>query len=400
MLFRQPTKGQAKIASPRGAPASQTAARRVLSIGSVLLLLTSLFGPLTARAESLQAGRPGFAYGARLEASGDHLETAVGIAARLGLQWLAMTLDWEEIWADSDSTPDFSSLQQAMDLAQANSIPVMVSVTNAPNWALTPEGPDPNLTTQLILSIVQRYSPIQAVELFPGANTKQGWGAQPDPGSYMALFRDVQAGMGEPGLNLKWVAGGLTPLPAGHEPADLDDLAYLDGLYDQGGAEYLSIVSLRFADITGSPLASPFGSEARVLRRYEAARQIMLNHNHKNGRLWITSFTWPSGKISQDDAVYGDPETQAYWLHQAYHLLSSQLYIGVAFFNGLNTPQGKNPAGIEGKSLIAASGGLHPGLWNLSQLISFTENRGPLNLQGLISIKKISFDKNRFKPFL
>jgi hypothetical protein len=192
----------------------------------------------------------------------------------------------------------------------------------------------------------------------------------------------------------------LTPLPAGHDPADFDDLAYLDGLYQHGGAEYLTIVSLRFADITGSPLASPFGSETRVLRRYEAARQIMLNQNHKNSRLWITSFTWPSGKISQDDAAYGDPEMQASWLHQAYHLLSSQLYIGVAFINGLNTPQGNNPAGIEGKSLIAASGGLHPGLWNLSQLISFSENQGPLNSKGFISVKKITFDKNRFKPFL
>ncbi len=221
----QPFSSQTRLDTSNRKNATRSAGNRVLSIGSVLLLLTSLFGPFAARAENIQARPSGFAYGARLEASGDHLETAVGLAARLGLQWLAMTLDWGEIWGNPNSAPDFSSLEQAMELARVNSIPVLVSVTNAPKWALTPNGPDADLTAQLILAVVQKYSPIQAVELFPGANTAQGWGAPPDPGSYTVFFKAVQAGTGEIGRTLQWIAGGLTPLPAGHEPADMDDLA-------------------------------------------------------------------------------------------------------------------------------------------------------------------------------
>lgn len=183
-------------------------AARVVSIGSVLLLLIGLIEPIAVQAETSPAAPAGFAYGVRLEATGDHLETAVSLAARLGLQWLAITLDWGEIWAKPQKGPDYSGLQPAMDLAEASSIPVLVSVTHAPDWALTSSGPNPDQTAQLVRAIIQQYPSIKAVELFPGANTIRGWGAAPDPGAYMALLRHVQSSIDSIDRPIQWIAGG------------------------------------------------------------------------------------------------------------------------------------------------------------------------------------------------
>jgi hypothetical protein len=59
----------------------------------------------------------------------------------------------------------------------------------------------------------------------------------------------------------------------------------------------------------------------------------MLTNNPIDGTLWISKFSFPSGKIDQkEDAVYKDANVQNHWLIQAFKQLRSQLYIGGAIF--------------------------------------------------------------------
>jgi hypothetical protein len=94
-------------------------------------------------------------------------------------------------------------------------------------------------------------------------------------------------------------------------------------------------------EVVGEPSQAPDGIEHRILRHYEEVRQVMLDNGDAAGILWITSFTWNSGKNQLNDvSLMNNLEAQSEWLAQAYQQLRSQLYIGVAFLTSLNTRGG------------------------------------------------------------
>jgi hypothetical protein len=101
-----------------------------------------------------------------------------------------------------------------------------------------------------------------------------------------------------------------------------------------------------------------------VLRRYETVRQVMVANQHENGLIWITGYTWPA-QIQTDTVA-----AQTRWLNQALLLMKSQLYIGAAFFESLNS----GPKDLTGSTaLILEQEGpvmLHPALNILGQIIT------------------------------
>ncbi len=338
-----------------------------------LAVLLALLG-LTGTAFAAQAARgtpssPEFGYGARLDQDGQLVSQALASASDLKLDWIELDFDWARQWPDASRQPDLHTLDQAMQIAADYQFPVAISISDAPAWASTSQGPDPVMTAWFVANLARRYpSTLQAVELFPGANTRQGWGAPPDPRLYSALLNATQAELQKAGLlPLLLVAGGLTPLPPTPSGQDLDDLRFLQGLYDAGGLKGIPIISIRFTDITGDPLQAPDGSEHRILRHYEEVRQVMLANNDKSGILWITDLSWPSGKIQELDSLYQNPEAQAVWLRKAYRQLRAQLYIGTAFLHRLNPPAtGGNESA---SSLIRSNNSLHPFYEVLGKLI-------------------------------
>jgi hypothetical protein len=309
---------------------------------------------------------PDFGYGARLDISGKYIPEALQSAATQKIDWISIDFDWAALWPDSGREPDLTAVDAAMDTAQRNGLAVMLSLSDAPAWAQTKSGPNAKLTAWLVLNLAQRYpKALQAVELFPGANLATAWGAAPNPAAYCALFQAAQYSIQQARLPLLLVAGGLTPLANQPASGDVDDLQYLQGMYQSGAAASMAIISLRFQDLTGEPLQAPDGQEHRVLRHYEEVRQVMLQNNHQHGMLWITTFSWPSGRIQAADSVYQQTSQQSSWLTQAYRQLRAQLYIGAAFFNALNPAEKDHAA-----SLIMLDGSYHPFFNTLGKLIA------------------------------
>jgi hypothetical protein len=165
------------------------------------------------------------------------------------------------------------------------------------------------------------------------------------------------------------VAAGLTPIAPNSTAGDLDDLAFLENLYQAGAKDWVPIVGVRLPDITGDPLFAPTPDEHRCLRHFEEVRQVMLKFKHRDGLIWITSFAWPSGTIQRSDLNYQNPEEQARWLNQAYQILEAQLYMGVAFFQQLNPPD-PTEASPATASLISPDSNLHPAFKSLGSMIS------------------------------
>lgn len=327
--------------------------------------------PAQARAASGMPDSPEFGYGGRLDLWGSEVELALKAAASIGLDWLGVDFDWARHWPDPNIPPDLHNLDQGMALAQNYHLNVSIAITHPPDWTMTADGPDAQQTAELALMLAQRYAPVlHTIELLAGANTRSGWGAPPNPRAYAALYQTVQTALRSAGSPVVLVAAGLTPVPSTPSVDYMDDLLFLNQLYQAGAAAYMPIISLRLNQVQGDAMTPP-RSDVPTLRHYEEVRQVMLRNHHANGLIWITAFTWPA-------QIAGESSTEAIrWLDQALRLMKSQLYIGAAFYQGLNPSRQSQDMPDEFHPLIETDGQgvhLHPALIAMGQIITLNQS--------------------------
>lgn len=339
-----------------------------LAITSCLFSLLICMIPLPTQAASGIPGALEFGYGAYLNLNGPQLEAAYQIAPAIGLDWIAIQLDWAANWKNPDQEPDLSRLDVAMQSTCQKQLQVMLSLTNAPPWAMTTHGPHPDLTAYLVEQLARRYPcALLAVDLFPGANTNAGWGSIPDPRAYIQLYQTVQGrliNLGSPIIPLvSLIPLGQTTIVA-NNPQDIDDLMFLEELYKAQPSVNIPVIGIYFTHLNNSLMTDPNTTTLPTLRHYEAVRQIMLKHDRKNNLIWITRFAWP--------AELSTSEEQAAWTYQAFKLLKAQLYLGAAFLSQINPP-GDSPnfpvaTTSHQDSLISKDGQLHPAAQFIKQV--------------------------------
>lgn len=338
-------------------------------------------------------GSPDLALGVTYHPDGGLSEVALQSLSTLKPHWVNVPIAWQRLQPNPDTTPDLSTLDPVMQTAAKEGIAVMVSLTQPPPWALTPGGPDATLTAQLVLTLVQRYpGAIQAVELFPGANIMEEWGSLPNPSNYAHLYLEVQKVLRDKGIPLYLIAGGLQP-PTSTQIANgaMDDLQFLEGLYQNGAASFMPILSLQFPLLSGDPLKPSNPQFPWVLRHYEQVRQVMLSYHHTEGILWLTCLVVPDGKINPEDRIYLATENEIKWWRQALVQIRSQLYIGALFIYDLN-PASMNSTPT--RSLILGTHERHPLYPWIRWLLQQSSAEGPQ----LGRPKDQALTKNRDRP--
>ncbi len=315
---------------------------RCLTLTLICFLLVVFCFPSPVSAERGTPESLEFASGARLDLNGAYLEQALRLAAQLHLDWIAVDYDWAAAAPERSGLQVSSQFNLALRLADKLGLSVLVSIKNPPAWALTTQGPDPLASADLISSLAGSYPGMRAVELYPQANTRSGWGAAPNPAAYAALYQTAETRLTSENRKIYLVAGGLSNQLSLSE--DINDLEFLQGLYTAGLRP--AILSLQLGNLTGTPLDEP---SAASLRHYEQVRTVMTTNQQTTGLLWITSFAHP--------AALTTPETQSGWLEQATLQMRSQLYLGAVFYQTLNP---RPEAGNESFSLVTPLGALQP----------------------------------------
>lgn len=362
----------------------------------IVALLISLIKPTLVLAESGLPNSAEFGYGVRLDLNGNQINSSISAAASLKINWLAIDFDWTNLWPNKDVNPNLDALIQAMYLAQQNHLNVMISITRPPAWVITPDGPNVEMTVKVLNYLANTFPDILlAIELFPGANTVQGWGTTPNPKAYFNLLKKATQSLKASESKVTLVAAGLMPLSTDHPASDMNDLDFLQALYNAGAKPFMPIVGIQLLETTGDPMLTPSQSENRCLRHFEAVRQVMINHDHRMGLIWLTGFSWPAGDIQASDSIYKNTNEQTQWLSQAYQILKAQLYLGVAFFSQINPP-GSQTFLSSPASLIHPDLSFHPALSYLSLLISPPADNTKLSIQTVL-VKRIVQDI-QFKP--
>ena len=347
---------------------------------SFVLLLCAFLSPLTTLAAGTTPNVSDFGYGVRVDLHGVDPYTAIQEAGKYKFDWVAFEFNWNTLQSDPKDSPNWQVFDTAMELSSENHLAVLISITHAPAWAMDQNGPNVEKTMQLISELVRRYPEgIFAIELFPFANTVQGWGTMPDPIAYTYLIKSTSQVIRSLSPKILIVGAGLTPVKSSSE--GMDDLDFLRQIYSQGIDDYIPLIGLRLMPKGSDPLARNHFENGFTLRRYEEIRKIMNENGHKNGLIWITGFSWDTDSI-------GRPGDQAVWLKQAYQLLRSQLYIGAAFFDSLN------PSPTKATRLLGQGGTHHPGFEELIKIIAQDHNGQTIVISIELSKKLTS------KPYL
>lgn len=351
----------------------------IITIGIIVLVIT----PFSVDATAGLPGSAKFGYGAHIDIDGTHLDESISTAASIGLDWVAVEFNWESMWADPNSPPNITLLSDVINKSNQLGLSVLLSIVNPPKWAITESGPDPQTTANLVLSLIDFYAnKVFAVELFPGANTIDGWRVIPNPKSYLFALNKVQETLKIAGKNIA-VVTTLTPASINPSPYDVNDLEFLNQLYQSGGKSNLTIIGVKLNNLIGDPYSNP---KLNTLRHYEEIRAVMLNNGHDFGTIWITGFGWPDEDTkyfetssAQSKSVVEQKNSK--WLEEAFDLMKAQLYIGAAFFDQIN-PQGNMNQNDTKVTLISRESQIHPAANQLKLLIDQQKSRTQIPITG------------------
>lgn len=315
----------------------------------VFFVLTTAFSPGPVSPSQMLNTSVDIQYGARLILNSKHTETALNTAADIHLDWLALDFDWENNWTAPGNAIDYKDIDPIFDFAARKGILILLSLTNAPDWAVNPNGPDIQATAFLVAALTERYHAknLSAIELFPAPNTQIGWGAYPNPSAYLELYTACAAILSNYDSAITLVAGGLTPLAPEELAGNIQDTAFLESLYSLNAQ--FPVIGVRLPHTTNNIHSRPTDAEPRVFRHYETIRLIMLKHGQEYSSIWITGFSWQAEQTLS-------AKQQAEWLSEAYRYIRAQLYIQVSFFSCLNSAIASSTLYLTNAFLLKPSG--------------------------------------------
>lgn len=320
-------------------------------------------------------GAPGsaaFGIGATLHPAGPFASKGLQMALDLQLDWVAVPLDWAEYQPQAGAQPNFDALVPVLGSLSRSEIGVMIQFGSPPTWAQTASGPAVEPAAQFLASLIERFpGQIQAVELFPGANTTSAWGAAPDPAAYLTLYQHVRSVLRDQDPSMLIIAAGLQPVAAGDAGA-VSDLVFLQSLYDLGAAQVLDMLSVQYPTLVGDPFQLPGSAEPRVLRRYEDIRRVMVKNNNSQIKIWITNSCLPSVTIDPQTSQKSLTALQSDWLLQAHMQLRAQLYVGAVFLQSLNVEREGMDEQIP--SLLDQQANIHPFFEMLQSFIAINNS--------------------------
>ena len=198
------------------------------------------------------------------------------------------SIDWRH--------PDF-----VMNHAQAQDLRVIARLGLTPDWARPEETPLNYLDSDgyqhfaaFAAAFARRYQDrVDAVIIWNEPNLSFEWGyRETTPADYVALLRETYPAVRAAAPDMLVLAGALAPTlePSG-SPWGLDDLRYLEGMYEAGAAPYFDALAVHTYGLTFPPETEP-EPDLINFRRVELLREIMEASGDEAKHIFITETGW------------------------------------------------------------------------------------------------------------
>ena len=247
------------------------------------------------------------------------LDRALARIEEAGLGWVRQTF----LWAGIEPHPgrfEWARWDAIVDRVSERGLRLVAVLDSAPAWTqLDPANPHPAAPPREVAdfgrfahAFARRYGDtIDYYQVWDEPNLSEHWGAAyVDPTAYVRLLREGYVQIKDVDPSARVILAGLAPT-AENGPLNLNEVAFLEGVYAAGGAVFFDVAA-----------AKPYGfwhraddpqTDVSVLNfsRVELLRRVMVAHGEADKPLWAVAFGWnalPEGWQGRPSAWGTDTE--------------------------------------------------------------------------------------------
>jgi hypothetical protein len=228
------------------------------------------------------------------------IQRTLQMVRQMGSPWTVEYFPWPYI-EPAKGDYNWSHADAVIKHAENQGVTVIARLGWVPEWAREKETTFTHLDTEhyddfaeFVAAFVEHYrEQVNHIIIWNEPNLSFEWGyRQVDPEGYVEMLKAVYPRAHAANPDVIVLAGALAPTlePEG-SPAGLDDLLYLEQMYEAGAAPYFDGLSAHAYGLTQPPQAPP-ARDTLNFRRVELLREIMVAHGDEDKAIYVTEAGW------------------------------------------------------------------------------------------------------------
>lgn len=228
------------------------------------------------------------------------IQRSLQMVREMGASGIVEFFPWAYYQA-ADGSVAWEHPDMVVNHAHAQGLTIIARIGLTPDWAKPPDTPLTYLDggsyddfASFAADFADRYrGKVDFMIIGNEPNLSYEWGYRPTaPEDYVELLQAVYPAVKKANPDMTILAGALAPTlePEG-SPWAVNDLTYLDGMYEAGAADYFDGLAVHAYGLTFPPEVEP---DPNVLnfRRVELVREVMLAHGDEATPIYITESGW------------------------------------------------------------------------------------------------------------
>lgn len=228
------------------------------------------------------------------------IQRTLEMVRQMGALWIVEYFPWAYVEPQPDAQK-WTHTDQVIMHANRQGLKIIARLGFVPEWAR------PEETTPLYLddahfadfgeyaaTFARRYAEqVDHIIIWNEPNLGMEWGFQPvEPEKYVRMLQVVYPMIKEANPNAQVLAGALAPtLALPDDPMAMNDLVYLQAMYDAGAADYFDILAIHAYGFRFPP-DEPAHPDVINFRRSELLRQIMVENGDSHKQAIMTEGGW------------------------------------------------------------------------------------------------------------
>lgn len=228
------------------------------------------------------------------------IQRSLQMVREMGASWIVEFFPWAYYHSEGGGFA-WSHPDMVVHHANAQGLQVIARLGLTPEWARPPDTPltylDENSYEDFAVyaaAFAKRYqNQVDYIIIGNEPNLSYEWGYRPtQPKDYVDLLKVVYPAVKEANPDIQVLAGALAPTiePEG-SPWGLNDLLYLEGMYEAGAADYFDGLAVHSYGLTFPPELEP-SADMLNFRRVELLREIMIAYDDAEKQMYITETGW------------------------------------------------------------------------------------------------------------
>ncbi|MFQ5856485.1 MAG: endo-1,4-beta-xylanase, partial [Anaerolineae bacterium] len=228
------------------------------------------------------------------------IKRTLEMVRQMGAPWVVEYFPWGYI-EPAKGQYDWEHADLVVDHAERQGLSVIARIDFVPAWA-RPEDTTFRYLPQdrfddygdFIYAFVDHFrNRIHAIIVWNEPNLSFEWGFRPvDPEAYVDLLQVAYRRARQADPSVRVLAAGLAPtLARPGDPQAMNDLRFLQAMYDAGAAPYFDALAAHAYGWKFPPDDSPAPDRINF-RRVELLRQIMVEHGDAEKPIYVTEAGW------------------------------------------------------------------------------------------------------------